>query len=118
MDEEMIRFSSGNTFSCEFKYENTDAGANDIEPNGSLALANLLTQNEVKSGHIKFVSNGVSDNYDFYRTKKLTDGTLKVYVLATNRSGTSGWLNLLVFGGSHGQIGNRYIIKQIKTQTV
>ena len=28
---------------------------------------------------------------------------------ATNRAGISGWLNLLLFGGNHGQIANRYI---------
>ena len=108
-DSVFFQYNASNTFSYEFKYEITDAGANDIEPNGSFASATLIMQHEVKSGHIKFAANGVSDDYDFYRTKTPADGTLKVYVSATNRTGTTAWLNLLLFGGNHGQIANRYI---------
>ena len=108
-DSVFFRYSTNYTFSYEFKYEITDAGTNDIEPNNSFATATSITHHEVKSGHIKFAANGLSDDSDFYRTKTPADGTLKVYVSAINRAGTSAWLNLAIFGGNHGQIGNRYI---------
>jgi hypothetical protein len=108
-DSAFFRYSASNTFSYEFKYEITDAGTNDLESNNNFASATLFTQHEIKPGHIKFVENGVSDDYDLYRTKTLADGTLKVYVSAVNRTGFSGWLNLIQFGGNKGQISNRYI---------
>ncbi len=104
-----FQYSAGNMFSYEFKYKITDSGTNDVEPNGSFASANLINQHETKSGLIKYVTNGISDDYDFYKTKTPNDGTLKIYVSATNTAGANNWLNLVVFGGNFGQIGGRYI---------
>jgi hypothetical protein len=109
VDSVFFQFSASAAFSYNLSYDIQDISNSDAEPNGSLNVAASITAKEVKSGHIKYAANGVYDDYDLYRTKTPEDGTLKVYVSATNRAGTTAWLNLAIFGGNHGQIGNRYI---------
>jgi DUF971 family protein len=109
VDSVFFKFEASGTFSYEFKYDIKDMSTNDSEPNSSYASAILLPQGDTKSGHIKYAANGGTDDVDLYRTKTTIDGTLKIYVSATNRSGTNSWLYLTTFGGNKGQIVTRYI---------
>lgn len=109
VDSVFFRFETSGTFSYEFKYDVIETKYNDAEPNGSFAAALTVNQNESKSGHIKYISNGVTDDYDYYRTKTSDDGTLKIYVSATNTSGAINWANLVVYGSNKLQLATRYI---------
>jgi len=110
VDSVFFKFDATGTYSYELKYDVVHTSTNDAEPNSSYASAILLPQGEIKSGHIKYASNGGTDDLDYYRTKTTKDGTLKIYVSATNRSGGNSWLYLTTYdGGNKGQINGRYI---------
>ena len=109
IDSVFYRFDASGTFSYNLKYEILDKSTNDAEPNGSFASATPITQKETKSGHIKYILNGVIDDFDYYRTKTSDDGTLKIYVSATNTGAAANWLYLTVFGSNKGQLAIRYI---------
>jgi len=104
VDSVFFKFESSGTFSYELKYDVVHTSTNDAEPNSSYSSAILLPQGGTKMGHIKYAANGVTDDVDFYRTKTTIDGTLKIYISATNRNGANGWLYLTVFGGNKGQV--------------
>jgi len=109
VDSVYFRFNASGTFSYELKYEIVNTSANDSEPNNSFASAISMSQGDQISGHIKYAAKGITDDFDYYRSKTSGDGTLKVYVTATNRSGINSWLLLSIYGGNKGQINSRYI---------
>ena len=96
-------------FSYEVRYAITDTSPNDTGPNNSFAQATPINQNENKAGHIRYILNGLVDDYDYYRAKTSYDGTFKVYVNATNTSGTLSNCYLTVYGGNHGTLAAKYI---------
>lgn len=109
-DTLFFRFDAGGSaFSYTFRYEIKDVSTNDIEPNNSFGTAGLINQSETKSGHIKYVINGITDDYDFYRSKTTEDGTLKIFVKATNTSGSVNSLRLTVSGSDKRTLVARYI---------
>jgi len=109
VDTVFFRFNAGGTFSYDFKYEIIEAKDNDVEPNGTIASAIPINQNEKKPGHILYGLYGIVDNSDYYVTKTSDDGTLKIYVSATNTSGKLSWLSLTVYGGNRGSLATKYI---------
>jgi hypothetical protein len=109
VDSVFFKFEASGTFTYNFKYDIKDLSSSDAEPNGSFASAALINQNETKSGHIKYILNGIIDEYDYYRAKTSDDGTLKIYVKATNTSAASNWLNFMVYGSNKSQLTSRYI---------
>jgi len=109
IDSVFFRIEASGTFTYNFSYEIQDKSTNDAEPNGSFASAIAINQHEIKSGHIKYILNGVIDDYDYYRTKTAVDGTVKIYVSATNTGSTSSWLYLTAYGGNQGQLLAKYI---------
>jgi len=108
-DSVFFKVEASGAFSYNLSYDVKDINSEDPEPNGSFAEAAVIKPQEIKPGIVKYASNGGFDDYDFYRTKIPYNGILKVYVSGTNRSGTSKWLHLAVFGGNKAQIGSRYI---------
>ncbi|WP_153796981.1 DUF7619 domain-containing protein [Foetidibacter luteolus] len=106
-----FRFSSSQAFSYDLKYEMEDTSENDIEPNNAFEAVLQMTEGEEKKGHIGYLFNGISDDYDHYQTSLPVDGTLKIYVQATNRSGNTGWLSLYGFDRrkASGKVFDRYI---------
>ena len=109
VDSVFFKIEASGAFSYNLSYDVKDINAVDLEPNGSFAEATAIKPQEKKSGIVKYAANGTFDNFDFYRTKTPDDGTLKIYVSGTNKSGNSGWLYLTTFGGNKGQINARYI---------
>ena len=89
-DTMYMRLEATNPFQYEIKYEVKDTSANDIEPNNSFAAAININENQTKVGHIKYYSNGGSDDYDYYKTILPKDGTVKVYIKAKNTSCANG----------------------------
>ncbi len=91
-----IPFISGSVhrrpFSYSFSYEMVDTSTNDAEPNDVFDEAITIEHKQTKAGHIGYLYNGTGDQYDYYRTVLPVDGTLKVYVKATNSSGGTGYL--------------------------
>jgi hypothetical protein len=109
VDSLFFKFQSNGTFSYDFNYEFNETKNNDVEPNGSFALAVPIKQNETKFGHIGYVLNGIVDNYDYYRTKTPDDGTLKIYVSATNSGASSSYCYFYLYAGNKTLIDQRYI---------
>lgn len=109
VDSVFFKIEASGTFSYNFKYDVIETKNNDTEPNGSFSSAVLIKQSEIKTGHIKYILNGIIDDYDFYRSKTSDDGTLKIYVKATNTSAASNWLSLSVYGSNKTQLAQRYI---------
>jgi CRISPR/Cas system CSM-associated protein Csm4 (group 5 of RAMP superfamily) len=109
VDSVFFRLDASGTFSYDIKYDVNETKNNDAEPNGSFATAVLINQNETKTGHIKYILNGIVDDYDYYRTKTSDDGTLKIYVKATNTGAAANWLLLTMYGSNKGQLASRYI---------
>ena len=109
IDSVFFRFEASGTFSYSFRYEILDKSTNDAEPNGSFASALPVNRNETKPGHIKYILNGVIDDYDYYRTKTSDDGTVKVYISATNTGNAANWIYVVAYGGNQGILTGKYI---------
>ncbi|MEO7312472.1 MAG: CARDB domain-containing protein [Chitinophagaceae bacterium] len=93
-----FRFESSAPFTYQFRYEIADQSTNDVEPNNIFADATPIAAGEIKQGHSNYLANGSTlDPYDYYRTVLPYDGTLKVYVEATNTSSGPNWLYLYGF---------------------
>ncbi len=87
-----FRLSSTQIFNYSFSYAMVDTSTNDVEPNNTFDEVISINQKQIAAGHIGYLYNGTSDQYDYYRTVLPVDGTLKVYVKATNTSGGTGYL--------------------------
>ena len=89
-----FRIQSVGAFDYSLKYDITEGDVNDVEPNNTFADPTALVQLEEKKGHIGYVKRGLPDPDDYYKTVLPIDGTLKVYIKGTNKSGSSGYLYL------------------------
>jgi hypothetical protein len=87
--------SSERPFDYEFRYEMVDITPNDPEPNNSFADATPFNASQIVRGHTNYYSNGNTEDFDdFYRTVFPVDGTVKIYLKGTNRSGNPAYLNM------------------------
>ena len=111
IDSFYFRMEASSAFEYTVKYDVIDTSSVDIEPNNIVQEATNINQLELKKGHIRYASNGTSDFYDYYKTKLKKDGTLKIYVTGTNRSGGNAYLFMYGYDGRKlsGQILARYI---------
>jgi hypothetical protein len=96
-DSFFFRIQSSVAFSYTLKYDIVDTSANDAEPNNTFEQPIVLDHQQLKKGHIGYLANGSDDAQDYYRTILPFDGTLKIFVKGTNRSGGSGYLYLYGF---------------------
>ncbi|HEY0041739.1 MAG TPA: hypothetical protein VGB71_13800, partial [Flavisolibacter sp.] len=88
-------YTNGQPFDYSLRYDLTDLTPNDTEPNSTFADALPVAIGETKRGHVEYFANGDTyDPTDYYRAVLPADGTLKIYVEATNQSGGTGWLHL------------------------
>ncbi len=60
------------------------AQANDVEPNGSRALAKTLPLNNSRTGHINYYYNNVKDTFDWYKVTTNADGRLRLTMTSAN----------------------------------
>jgi hypothetical protein len=106
-----FRVQSAGAFRYTLTYSMEDAGDNDIEPNNTFEDPTAINQIEEKKGHIGYVKNGVADADDIYKTVLPINGTLKIYVQGTNKSGTNGWMYMYGYDRRkrNGQIFATYI---------
>jgi len=97
------RFEEYGGFQYEFSYQMIDTSANDVEPNNSFATAIPHYENEIKKGHIKYISNGGADDLDYYKTLLPKDGAVKIIVQATNMScANSQWVYMRFYDKRQG----------------
>ncbi|HMW65624.1 MAG TPA: CARDB domain-containing protein [Chitinophagaceae bacterium] len=69
-----------------FRYQLLDSTGSDIEPNNDTTTAILMTQGQVKKGHINFKGiNGEEDGVDFYKAMLPQDGKVRVFIKAKYR---------------------------------
>jgi hypothetical protein len=110
-DSFYYRFTASGAFNYNFKYEILDTSTVDTEPNNTFQSATFIKTLEEKKGHIQYAKNGTSDGFDFYKTLLGVDGTVKLYINATNQSGSGGYIYLTAYDGraANGQIYARYI---------
>jgi len=111
IDSFYFRFESGSSFQYSFSYDVLDSSRNDFEPNNTIQEATFVNKLEEKFGHLYYASNGLIDNSDYYKTFLQQDGTVKIYVKATNLSSVNSYLYLYLFDGRKlsGQISAKYI---------
>lgn len=97
-DTVYLRFYTSKSFSYQLSYSITDQTVNDAEPNNTVVTALPIAINETRAGHQHYFANGDTyDDYDYYRAVLPADGTLKLYVDATNQGGGTGWMYLNVY---------------------
>lgn len=102
-----VRFTlySYEPYEYEFRYEIEDAitGPNDTEPNNNFNQPQPVALTDTTHGRIGYVVDGSTDIYDVFRTVIPSDGTLKIYVKATNADEALqlgwDWLDLGVYDG-------------------
>ena len=64
----------------------TSAIANDAEPNGTAASADVLPLNGTKTGHVGYYYNNQRDTTDWYKVTTTADGLLRVYLTTDSAS--------------------------------
>ncbi len=111
IDSFYFRVEQNGPFSYNLSYDVIDTSENDAEPNGTFEEALVIGQLEEKNGHIGYIKNGTSDQYDYYRAILPKDGTLRIYVKCTNTSGGNGYSYFRGFDRrkGNGQIFERYL---------
>ncbi len=110
-DSFFISFSSGDAVQYSIKYSMIDTISDDLEPNNSFSQYARIDEYQVKSGNIRYFSNGTSDAEDIYGTLLKKDGTLKIYASITNLSGANSYLYLECFDArkANGNFFSRYV---------
>lgn len=106
-----FRLDAVNNFNYNIKYFLTDTFSNDNEPNGTFSTAVPFSENQVMNGMCGYYSNGGKELEDFYRMKLPSDGTIKIMVEATNRSGATNYFYLSGYDGrkAGGNLFNKYL---------
>ncbi|MCW3113043.1 MAG: carboxypeptidase regulatory-like protein [Segetibacter sp.] len=87
---------SSQCFNYKITYKQIGAPSdNDLEPNNTFSEATTLNIADTAKGHIGYVSGGsVSDQVDYYKTLIPADGTVRIYMEATNTGNGQGLLNV------------------------
>lgn len=100
-----LRFLTNKSFNYQFSYLVDDITPNDPEPNNSFAEAATINAGQTITGNTNFYANGnVLDFDDYFRTVFPVDGTVKIYMKGTNRSGTTAHLDLTGYHRLRGQV--------------
>ena len=110
-DSMYFRFDASANFNYSLNYSILDKSTNDFEPNNTIFQSLSIDEKQSKSGHINYVSKGVGDDPDYYKSKLPTNGTLRIYMEGTNMSNLNGYLYLYAYDGrgNAGNVLNRYI---------
>ncbi len=86
-----FQLQSTQAFRYKLRYEITDTSENDIEPNGTAALATLMGGSQTKKGHIRYIydyNSNAYDGFDYYKIAVGSNDSLKLIVQGTNTSCT------------------------------
>ncbi|MCY7423224.1 MAG: T9SS type A sorting domain-containing protein [Chitinophagaceae bacterium] len=97
-----FRLLASQAFSYSFKYDIVDTSENDAEPNNTFVEALAINQLQKKTGHVGYAKNGTNDASDYYKTRLGVDGTLKIYVEATNLNGANAYIYMYGYDGRKG----------------
>ncbi len=110
-DTVYFRLLATQAFNYSFTYEIVDTSKNDTEPNNLFADALSINRSQEKEGHIGYVKNGANDASDYYKTALAANGTVKIYVEATNLSGANGYIYMFGYDArkAGGQVLGAYI---------
>ncbi|MBC7848282.1 MAG: hypothetical protein H7Y31_01035, partial [Chitinophagaceae bacterium] len=108
---------SDEPYEYEFRYEIEEViiGPNDTEPNNTIVQAQPILITDTTYGRIGYVVNGLGDQNDYFRSVIPADGTVKIFIKATNRGDAAqigfDWLDFTVFDGrgSGGTIFNKHL---------
>ena len=109
-----LRITSSRAFAYDFSYQLTNSPPQDAEPNGTLALANGIAENEWMAGNIGY-ANGTAaadkDDDDYYTLNFRSSATWEVIVQGTNTGSGSGYMYAHLYDsrGASGQILANYV---------
>jgi hypothetical protein len=109
VDSLFFSLETNEAFDYDIKYQMVDTSTNDDEPNNAFANAVLVNGGTPKYGHLAYRASGVQDNYDYYKTIFTTTDSLKLYIQATNKNGSNGYVNLRLFNKLQNQLFEKYI---------
>lgn len=107
IDSFFMKFNASKSFSYAFKFQVIDRSTPDSEPNNTIDQSISLLQNQKMNGQIGYSFNGLTDGSDWYSTKLIADGTLKLKFNLKNVSNTTAYFYLSVYDGRKGS-GNFY----------
>lgn len=102
-------YADNQSFSYQFSYELTGITQSDAEPNNSSAEAGMFNEGDTLTGNIGYISNGVYDARDYYKTGMSADGTIKILVDGKNTGPANGYIRLYVYDKSGREILNRIL---------
>ncbi|HEY1046494.1 MAG TPA: T9SS type A sorting domain-containing protein [Bacteroidia bacterium] len=111
VDTMYFRMQSSGAFQYDIQYDIVDTSATDGN-NENFAQATAIERSKTMSGHVTYISKGVTDNYDYYKTFLKEDGTVKVYIKGKNNGASSGYLYTSIYDSRRGSgnIFNSYIM--------
>src|SRR5690606_787167 len=88
-------YQGGNrSFSYTISYEMADEHPDDEEPNSTFDEAAVIAEDQVRMGTIGYVTNGITDRYDYYSTHLPDNGTVSVKLEALHTGGSDGTVAL------------------------
>jgi hypothetical protein len=82
---------------------------NDVEPNNTFVQATNFKVRDTVQGHIGYMSGGVNDQQDVYKSLLPIEGTVKVRIEATNTGNANGLLYLNMYDSKQANIYNRTV---------
>ncbi|MCB9251267.1 MAG: T9SS type A sorting domain-containing protein [Flavobacteriales bacterium] len=117
-DTLFFRLEANRSFKYSIQYEILDTSLNDPEPNNTFNTAISISHLEEKVGHVGYVSGGVSDVSDYYRSWSPKDGTVRLILSGTNLGGKTGYMYVYGFDGrkNGGQILSKYVANSSTVQ--
>ena len=102
-------YADNQSFSYKFSYELTGITQSDKEPNNSFAEAGIFNEADTLTGNIGYISNGVYDARDYYKTGMSADGTIRIFIDGKNTGSTTGYLRLYLYDKSGRELLNRVL---------
>ncbi len=106
----LVYQGSNRSYNFRISYEVTDQSTNDAEPNGSFGEAIDVAHNAAAAGHLGYITDGVTDQYDYYKTLLPVDGAVKIYLEGIHTGGSAGSFSVYVYDKSRRQIAYKGVI--------
>lgn len=105
-------YADNQSFSYQFSYQLTGITQSDAEPNNSTAEASIFNEGDSLTGNIGYISNGVYDARDYYKSGMTADGTIKIFVDGKNTGASNGYLRMYVYDKSGRELLNRILLNR------
>lgn len=102
--------NSSQVFDFTLRYEVLDQSANDPEPNDAFQQAKPLNHQQKIEGQIGYITNGVTDRQDYFKTMLPASGTVTIYVEGVHTGGGAGSIGLYAYDKTRRQIQSKAVL--------